>query len=139
MPVKIGSDYAFTGSSPEGARSGFDSNSLSAHYIGSQQLNARLFILSVDEALDYKEYLWRFEGADEENPETQASAYAKGYCLRSPGGNSDEFQTGYAYVVDLVNGNLHPAAVRAEGGTGEEKQDQTTVYGIRPAFVMPQD
>ena len=139
MPVKIGSDYAFTGSSPEGARSGFDSNSLSAHYIGSQQLNARLFILSVDEALDYKEYLWRFEGADEENPETQASAYAKGYWLRSPGGNSEEFQTGYAYVVDLVNGNLHPAAVRAEGGTGEEKQDQTTVYGIRPAFVMPQD
>lgn len=138
-PVQIGSDYAYMGSSPEGAWSDFDTNALKPYYIGNQQLNARLFILSVDEAVKYKEYLWKFEGADRENPETQETDTSKGYWLRSPMGNSEEFQTGYAYVVDLIHGNLHPASVKAEGGAGEPEQAQTTVYGIRPAFVMPQD
>ena len=137
--VRIGSDYAYMGSSPEGAWSDFDTNALKPYYIGNQQLNARLFILSVDEAVKYKEYLWKFEGADRENPETQETDTSKGYWLRSPMGNSEEFQTGYAYVVDLIHGNLHPASVKAEGGAGEPEQAQTTVYGIRPAFVMPQD
>ena len=127
------------GSSPEGAWSDFDTNALKPYYIGNQQLNARLFILSVDEAVKYKEYLWKFEGADRENPETQETDTSKGYWLRSPMGNSEEFQTGYAYVVDLIHGNLHPASVKAEGGAGEPEQAQTTVYVIRPAFVMPQD
>lgn len=138
-PVQIGSSYAYMGSSPEGAWSDFNSNALKPYYIGDQQLNARLFILSVDEALKYREYLWKFEGADRENPQTQYTAFSKGYWLRSPMGNSEEFQTGCAYVVDLVHGNLHPASTKGEGGTGETEQEQTTVYGIRPAFVMPQD
>ena len=138
-PIRIGVDYAFMGSTAEKEYSGFDSNDIRACYIGDQQLTERVFILSVDEAMEYREYLWKFDGSEEENPDSQYSAYSKGYWLRSPMGNRDDYDTGYAYVVDLVNGNIHPAAVKPEGGTGEEELDTTSVYGIRPAFTMPQD
>ena len=138
-PIRIGVDYAFMGSTAEKEYSGFDSNDIRACYIGDQQLTERVFILSVDEAMEYREYLWKFDGSEEENPDSQYSAYSKGYWLRSPMGNRDDYDTGYAYVVDLVNGNIHPAAVKPEGVTGEEELDTTSVYGIRLAFTMPQD
>ena len=65
--------------------------------------------------------------------------FAKGYWLRNPMGDSGNYDTGYAYVVDIVNGNIHPAAVKPLAETGNEELDTTTPYGIRLAFTMPQD
>ena len=138
-PTSIGVDKAFMGSTAEKEYSSFDANSLKSYYIGNQQLKERLFILSVDEAMKYKEYLWKFDGSEEENPDTQYSAFSKGYWLRNPMGDSGNYDTGYAYVVDIVNGNIHPAAVKPLAETGNEELDTTTPYGIRLAFTMPQD
>ena len=51
-PIRIGVDYAFMGSTAEKEYSGFDSNDIRACYIGDQQLTERVFILSVDEAME---------------------------------------------------------------------------------------
>ena len=138
-PISIGVDYAFMGNTAEKEYSAFDANSISSYYIGDQQLKEQMFVLSVDEAVKYKDYLWKFEGSSEDNPDSQYSAFSKGYWLRSPMGNSEDYDTGYAYVVDLVNGNIHPSAISPQEKTGNDELDVTTTYGVRPAFTMPQD
>lgn len=138
-PISIGVNYAFTGSSVKGEYSSLRTNGIQSHYIGDQQLKDRFFILSVDEALKYKDNLWKFDGSEEENPESQYAAFSKGYWLRSPAGDRENYDTGYAYVVDLVNGNIHPSFIKPEKETGDEELDVTTTYGLRPAFTMPQD
>lgn len=89
--------------------------------------------------MKYKDHLWKFDGSEEENPESQYAAFSKGYWLRSPAGDRENYDTGYAYVVDLVNGNIHPSFIKPEKETGDEELDVTTTYGLRPAFTMPQD
>lgn len=85
-----------------------------------QLMEDRVFCLSMEEALKYREELWRFEGSGENNPESQMSAYSRGYYLRSP-------QKGPGiYVVDLADGSIHPAEVTS------------TDIGIRPAMTLPQ-
>ena len=103
------------------------------------ELKEKLFILSVDEAVKYRQELWKFDGSEEENPQSQYTPFSKGYWLRSPMGTNRNSDTGYAYVVDLVNGNIHPAAIKPTDGTENEGFNVTTTYGIRPAFVMKQD
>ena len=112
----------------------------------------QLFILSVDEAFKYREWLWRFDGAKEENPESQYGPFSKGYWLRSPAGDCGNLDTGLVYIVDLVNGNIHPApVVPAKQSTkniinlsGDRKDAEdlevqlTGTTGVRPAFVLPQ-
>ena len=41
--------------------------------IGFQLMNDQLFCLSLEEALAYREYLWRFDSGDD-NPQSQVSA-----------------------------------------------------------------
>ena len=86
------------------------------------------FCLSLEEALRYRDWLWRFSSG-QENPESQMSAYSQGYYLRTPFYEEDEhgrFVYGQQiYVVDL-DGSVHPAPVSSE------------TYGLRPAFAVPQ-
>lgn len=138
-PVDAGVDFAYTGSSPVGKFSDFKETSLKAAYIGDQRLTAGLFILSVDEAVAYRDELWRFEGALKENPQSQYSAFSKGYWLRNPMGDISGADRETVYAVDLIEGNIRPAPVRPPGGTGNKELDVTSVYGIRPAFAMAQD
>ena len=138
-PTHIGVNYAYMGNSPEQEFANFDDNSFSSYYIGSQKLQAKFFILSLDEAIQYKDFMWKFEGSDKDNPETQYGSFSKGFWLRSPMGNSDNYDTGYAYIVDLVNGNIHPAAIKPQKDLGNEELNVTTTTGVRPAFTMPQD
>lgn len=138
-PINIGVSYAYTGSTTESQFSQLVEAELSANYIGNQRMADKLFILSVDEALKYKAWLWMFDGSDEENPESQYGAFCKGYWLRSPMGTSRNHDTDMVYMVDLVNGNIHPAGIQAEGGTGDVEIDVTCTVGIRPAFTMPQN
>lgn len=150
-PVNIGVSRAYTGSTPEGKYSSF-SGGLAGSYIGSQKMTDQLFILSVDEAFKYRDWLWRFDGAKEENPESQYGPFSKGYWLRSPAGDCGKLDTGLVYIVDLVNGNIHPApTVPAKQDTknntnltrdrkdAEDIEVQVTgTTGVRPAFVLPQ-
>ncbi|MDO5407201.1 MAG: DUF6273 domain-containing protein [Eubacteriales bacterium] len=137
-PVNIGVSRAYTGSTEAGMYSQFQEAKLTGSYIGSQRLSGKLFILSVDEAVRYKEYLWKFDGAEEDNPESQVRMFCKGYWLRTPEGNTQNHDTGRMYMVDLVNGNLHPCEISPEGGTAEEELNVTGTTGVRPVFTMPQ-
>ncbi len=143
--VNIGVGRTYRGSTQEGMWEQFQAGELTPQHPGSQKMADRLFILSVDEAYRYREWLWRFDGAAERNPESQVSEFCKGYWLRTPCGNADGKQV---YIVDLVNGNIRPEAVQVERNktekremrktTGEEELEVTGTTGMRPAFVLPQ-
>lgn len=127
-PVHTGIQTAYTGATKAGEFGQLTGTGLSGREIGYQFMQDRMFCLSVEEALRYREELWKF-GSDTDNPETQESSCSQGYYLRTPAYEEDgegRFAYGkYVYGVDL-NGSIHP--VNVESGT----------YGLRPAFAMPQ-
>ncbi len=160
--VNVGVERGYLGRTETGSRSRFSDSVLRPCQLGSQILNDHYFILSVEEALKYREHLWRIDGMDEEETAENAGTFAKGYWLRTPSGKDEN--AGYVYIVDLANGNLHPQAVRplwemaaderreqlkAAGeddlatGAGLPADDEelavTSPVGVRPAFVMKQD
>ena len=128
-PIHTGIQTAYTGSTEAGAFSQASERGLVRHDIGYQLMNDRLFCLSLEEALAYRAFLWRFDSG-EDNPQSQVSAYSQGYYLRTPFYLQDEngkfAYNRQIYGVDLVNGRLRPV------GTDSE------TYGIRPAFALPQ-
>ena len=132
--------YAYLGSTEEGMFGQLDEADLTAEYIGNQRMLDKLFVLSLDEALLYREKLWCFEGENEENPESQIGEFCKGYWLRTPAGNRDSGEM--VYIVDLVNGNLRPECIVPAVENLETAEDEellvTTAIGVRPAFVLQQ-
>ena len=128
-PIHTGIQTAYTGSTAAGAFSQTSGRELARHDIGFQFMNDQLFCLSLEEALAYREYLWRFDSGDD-NPQSQVSAYSQGYYLRTPFYLQDEngkfIYNQQIYGVDLVNGCLRP--VRTDSET----------YGVRPAFARSQ-
>lgn len=130
--INIGESYAYCGSTEEGRFRELDEENLNPVYIGKQNLMDKLFVLSVDEALQYRDYLWCFEGETEENPETQADVFARGYWLRTQADSGSDEQA-MVYVVDLENGNLRPEPVKGENADGT-----VSVIGVRPAFALEQ-
>lgn len=129
-PIYIGVNTAYTGSTEEGAFAQLTEERLTGRDIGFQLMQDRLFCLSVEEALKYREKLWRF-GEEKENPASQVSAYSQGYYLRTPFYETDSegiYRDGArVYAVDLVKGNIHPVETNSE------------TYGLRPAFALPQE
>jgi hypothetical protein len=124
----IGITNSYMGLTSTGAYEQFSENSLLGQSILFQQLEDRVFILSVDEAIKYKDYLWKFNGSNENNPESQISAYSKGYYLRTPqdsGIYDFRYGTGI-YSVSLMEGNIRPVEV------------SETSIGIRPVMAIPQ-
>lgn len=130
-PVSIGLNRAYTGSTGIRTFEQMDREKLAGYDIGFQLLQDKLFCLSVEEAVKYRDKLWRFNGSQENNPGTQISPYSAGYYLRTPFFARDiSGKFSYSkdiYVVDLEQGNIH--TVKTEG----------TTAGIRPAFVLPQE
>ena len=128
-PIHTGIQTAYMGSTAAGAFSQTSGRELARHDIGFQFMNDQLFCLSLEEALAYREYLWRFDSGDD-NPQSQVSAYSQGYYLRTPFYLQDEngkfIYNQQIYGVDLVNGCLRP--VRTDSET----------YGVRPAFALSQ-
>ena len=129
-PVSIGVNTAYTGGTAAGTREQMEDSRLVRHPIGYQFMQGRLFCLSMEEALKYREELWQF-GTFRGGPEGQISPYSQGYYLRTPfymEGNAGDFcYSDDIYTVDLVQGNIHTVKTSSE------------TYGIRPAFVLPQD
>ena len=124
----IGITNSYMGSTSTGAYEQFSENSLQGKARLFQQLEDRVFILSVDEAIKYKDYLWKFNGSVNNNPESQVSAYSKGYYLRTPqdSGNLDIQYGDAIYTVSLVGGNIRPVEV------------SETNIGVRPVMAIPQ-
>lgn len=123
-PVYTGVNTAYTGSTQAGTREQLSESRLTRHDIGFQLMQDRLFCLSMEEALKYRDVLWSTGG-------TQPGQYAEGYYLRTPYYAQDDTgafrYTDDVYGVDLVNGNIHTV-----------KTDSVT-YGLRPAFALPQE
>jgi len=128
--TSIGVSYAYMGSTREATYDQFADSELNAYYIGNQKMVDKLFVLSIDEAIKYKEYLWEVE---------ETGTYAKGYWLRSPMGTSSSHDTDYVYIVDVVNGNIRSQAATPSGSGSDEEIDITGTTGVRPAYTMPQD
>ncbi|MDD3252937.1 MAG: hypothetical protein PHV18_10275 [Lachnospiraceae bacterium] len=140
LPIAIGVDRAYSGRTGATLFGQLDQDGLTGAYIGYQKMTDRLFVLSVDEALKYRQWMWRFDGSERENPETQYGEYSKGYWLRNPAGTRGQHDTGLAYVVDLLDGTIRPAAVRPEDVSEEWDPELkvTATIGVRPAFVLAQ-
>lgn len=138
LQVDLGVNYGYTGQTQEGEFARLDAGDLVPQPLGYQKMTGELFLLSVEEALQYRQHLWRFGvGLDEEeNPETQIGSFRKGYWLRSPYGEAGQAAGGQAetesvYVVDLAEGTIRPQPVTGFlGGLG--------IIGVRPVFVLPQ-
>lgn len=130
----IGISYGYFGQTKQGAFAQLDEADLTAGFLGYQKLRGQLFVLSVEEALLYRQYLWRFGvGTDaEENPETQILGSCTGYWLRTPyiGTGFEELQEDAVYLVDLIDG-----VIRSQPISGE---NAVTSVGVRPAFVLQQ-
>ena len=122
MPVGTGVNAAFLGASVPGTYSDFSESAFLRHDLVMQSGYDRVFLLSLEEALQYKEELWDVSGGD--------SSYDRGYWLRTPTfstGEDGKFSYGtWEYVVDLNRGCICPAEV-TDGS-----------IGIRPAFCLPQ-
>ncbi len=116
--VNVGVTKSFMGRSEKGEEEQFDEGAFASFELGSQRLTDRLFILSLDEAFLYRDYLWKV-------PDLPASAFTRGYWLRSPMAGAGGGDTGYVYMVDLTEGSIHPHPAESPAG-------------IRPAFVLPQ-
>ncbi len=124
----IGITRSYIGTTWKGSYEQLDDNSLMARKEVFQFLQDKVFILSVDEALKYRDVLWKFYGSDTNNPESQISAYSKGYYLRTPQdvGLEDFLYGEGIYAVSLVDGNIQPVNVKETG------------FGIRPAMAVLQ-
>lgn len=128
LVTDIGTSHAYQGATKAGEYEQFSYEELVPLEKPFQLLEDRVFIFSVEEAVKYRDYLWKFNGSGENNPETQYSAHSRAYFLRTPqykGGEGFEYGEGI-YVVDLRSGNLRPAGV------------SDMDIGIRPAMVIAQ-
>lgn len=124
----VGITKSYLGSTRKGTYEQFNESSIMGFERLYQSMEDKIFILSVEEALTYRDYLWTFNGSDTNNPESQISAYSKGYYLRTPqdGGLTDFWYGNGIYTVSLTDGNIQPVDVTE------------TSIGIRPVMTILQ-
>ena len=117
--VRTGRTHTYTGQTKERSFEQFLEQDLTAHPSSYQQMTDRVFLLSVEEAIRYRDELWNFDGMDWLRPASSR------YWLRTAMGREGDESTGQAYAVDVIKGCISPVDV---GDT----------CGIRPAFVVTQ-
>jgi len=124
----IGITRSYIGSTSRGTYEQLKESSLMGYDRLYQTMEDKVFILSVEEALKYRDYLWKFNGSETNNPDSQISAYSKGYYLRTPqnGGLEDFWYGEGIYAVSLTDGNIQPVNA------------SETSIGIRPVMTIPQ-
>lgn len=137
--VDVGVERSCTGETARRSFSRFDPSLFRFYRLGSQILTDRYFILSLEEALKYREHLWNIDGSGEEESAANAGAFNRGFWLRTPMGDGRGADAGSVYIVDLVNGTIHPQAVKPDAeGERDEELAVTSPVGVRPAFVLRQ-
>lgn len=123
LAVPTGVRSAYLGATVPGTFAEFSENGFLYHDLLYQDVQDKLFLLSLEEAFLYKEHLWNVKGGQ--------SAYSRGYWLRTPAfstGEDGKFTYGpWEYAVDLEKGCIRPVDVN-DGS-----------IGIRPAFCLPQE
>lgn len=110
MDIGIANEYS--GTTATGAFENLDARDLSKHKRDrAQYLEAKLYVPSVEEALDMKDSLWKFNRSETDNVDAAYDDhYATSYWLRTPVyGTTDE-----VYVVNLKDGKLEPHSVSEE-------------------------
>ena len=90
---------------------------------------------SVEDAIKYGSWLWTFDGAEEENPESQQSSFCKSYWLRNPSAQKGEEKV---YVVDLIQKNIRCQDIKPRGDSKDPEISVTGTTGVRPAFTVRQ-
>ena len=122
ISVNTGVNSAYLGATIPGTFDEFSTSGLLRHELYCQMAEDEVFLLSLEEAIQYKEVLWETDGG--------GTPYSHGYWLRTPSysiGEDGTFCYGtWAYAVDLEKGCIRPAEVN-DGS-----------IGIRPAFCLPQ-
>lgn len=79
----------------------------------SQYLEEKLYIPSVEEALDMRNYLWKFNRSDRDNIDAVYDGnYLTSYWLRTPVYGTDDM----VYTVNLKGGTIEPHSVQEEYG-----------------------
>lgn len=125
-----GIQSAYSGATGQKTYEQFDDYDLTSHKLPFQLQQDKLFLLSVEEAVKYRDFLWKFQGSEVNNAKTQYSAFSKGYWLRTPQYEEDpngDFKYGNGiYIVDTVDGSIHSIPV----------WDST--IGFRPAMTLVQ-
>nr|WP_314461166.1 DUF6273 domain-containing protein [uncultured Clostridium sp.] len=124
----IGITRSYIGSTGRGTYEQLNDCSLMGFDRLYQSMEDKIFILSMEEALKYRDHLWKFNGSETNNPDSQISAYSKGYYLRTPqnSGLVDSWYGDGIYAVSLTDGNIQPVNV------------SETSIGIRPVMTIPQ-
>lgn len=122
VSVSTGVNTAFVGETVPKTYEEFSDSCFFRQALPIQSVTDQIFILSLEEALQYKEELWKVSGGK--------SPFSRGYWLRTPAfavGEDGQFTYGaWEYMVDLEQGCIRQAAV-----------DDGSI-GIRPAFCLPQ-
>lgn len=120
--INTGVNSAFSGKTEEGAFMEFSDAELSKMDLPVQVVMDQWFLLSLEEALEYRDILWEVSGKE--------SPYSQGYWLRTPvfmEESSNKFAYGeWEYAVDLIRGCIRPVQV-SDGA-----------MGFRPAYCLPQ-
>lgn len=110
MDIGIANEYE--GSTARGSFETLEEKDLIKHKRSvAQYLEAKLFIPSVEEALDMRDYLWKFDRSEKDNIESVYDGnYLSAYWLRTPVyGTAD-----MVYTVNLKNGTIEPHSVGEE-------------------------
>lgn len=120
--VSTGVNSAYLGATIPGDYADFAVTGFLRYELPVQVATDELFLLSLEEAFEYREFLWDVSGG--------GNSYSRGFWLRTPAyteKNAGTFEYGnWGYMVDLELGCIRPAEV-SDGS-----------IGLRPAFCLPQ-
>lgn len=129
VETNVGIANEYTGSSRKGAYGNVDIRDFTKHERGTPQvMYSNLFIPSLEEALSMKDYLWKFNGSDQNNASEIINNYRSAYWLRTPVHGTDDL----VYTVNLKTGSIEPKPVKATEG------NEVSNTGIRPMYVVTQ-
>lgn len=114
ITMDVGVKNEYEGSTAAGSFEALNEKNLTRHKRNvAQYLEEKLFIPSVEEALDMRDYLWKFERSDRDNIDAVYDGhYLTSYWLRTPVYGTDD----KIYVVNLKDGTIEPHSVQEEYG-----------------------
>lgn len=114
VTMDVGVENEYEGSTAIGSFEALNEKDLIRHKRNvAQYLEEKLFIPSVEEALDMRDSLWRFDRSSRDNIDAVYDGqYLTSYWLRTPVYGTDDM----VYTVNLKDGTIEPHSVQEEYG-----------------------